>query len=74
MVSILHEYQYRRVKKEDIPAYTRKMGIGLIIIGAGIAVTGLMNLVCPSLWWIPFLAGFVFGLADIFGAQMKYNG
>ena len=30
MLSLLHEYHYKNVKKEDIPAYTRQMGIGLI--------------------------------------------
>ena len=73
-VSILHDYHYRNIKKEDIPAYTRQMGIGLIIIGAGITITGLLNLAHSSLWWIPLLVGFVFGLIVICMAQKKYNG
>ena len=73
-VSLLHDYHYKHVKKDDIPAYTRQMGIGLIMIGAGIAVTGLLNLVYPPLWWIPLLAGFVTGIAVIYMAQKKYNG
>ena len=73
-VSILHDYHYKNVQKEDIPAYTRQMGIGLIMIGAGIIITGLLNLVSSSLWWIPLLAGFVSGLIVIYMAQKKYNG
>ena len=73
-VSILHDYHYKNVKKEDIPAYTRQMGIGLIIIGAGIIITGLLNLVYSSLWWIPLAAGFDLGLIVIYMAQKKYNG
>ena len=73
-VSILHDYHYKHVKKADIPAYTRQMGIGLIIIGAGIIITGSLNLVYSSLWWIPLSAGFVIGLIVIFLAQKKYNG
>ena len=73
-VSILHDYHYKHVKKLDIPAYTRQMGIGLIIIGAGIIITGLLNLAYSSLWWIPLLAGFVIGLVIIILAQKKYNG
>ena len=73
-VSILHDYHYKNVKKEDIPAYTRRMGIGLILIGAGIMMTGLLNLVNTSLWWVPLLAGIVSGLAVIYRAQKKYNG
>ena len=73
-VSILHDYHYKNVKKEDIPAYIRQIGIGLIIIGAGIVITGLLNLVYSSLWWIPLSAGFVIGLVVILMAQKKYNG
>ena len=73
-VSILHDYHYKNVKTEDIPAYTRQMGIGLIIIGAGIIITGLLNLVYSSLWWIPLAAGFDLGLIVIYMAQKKYNG
>ena len=70
----LHDYHYKHVKKDDIPAYTRQMGIGLIIIGAGIIITGLLNLAYSALWWIPLLTGFVIGLAAIYRAQKKYNG
>ena len=73
-VSLLHDYHYKNVKKEDIPAYTRQMGIGLVIIGAGIILTGLINLASSSFWWIPLLAGFVLGLAVMYTAQKKYNG
>ena len=74
MVSILHDYHYKHVKKDDIPAYTRQMGIGMIIIGAGIIITGLFNLVDSSLWWIPLLEGFVLGFVVIYMSQKKYNG
>lgn len=73
-VSLIHDYHYRNVKKEDIPAYTRLMGIGLILIGAGICITGLLNLLASSLWWIPMLAGFVAGFIVTNKAQKKYNG
>ncbi len=73
-VSILHDYHYKNVRKEDIPAYTRQMGTGLIIIGAGIILTGLLNLAYSSLWWVPLLVGFVLGLIVLYMAQRKYNG
>lgn len=73
-ISILHDYHYKHVKKDDIPAYTRQMGMGLLIIGAGIIITGLLNLACSSLWWVPLLAGFVVGLVVLYAAQKKYNG
>lgn len=73
-VSILHDYHYQYVRQEDFPAYARLMGIGLILIGAGIVVTGLLNLAVSPLWWIPLLAGFVLGFIIIYTAQKKYNG
>ncbi len=73
-ISLLHDYHYQNVKKEDIPAYTKQMGIGLIITGAGICMTGLLNLADSSVWWVPLTAGFILGLAVIYRAQKKYNG
>ena len=73
-VTILHDYHYEHVKKEDIPAYTKQMGIGLILVGAGIGLTGLLNLVHSPLWWITLPAGIVSGIAVIYRTQKKYNG
>ena len=73
-VSLLHAYHYRHVKAEDIPAYTRLVGIGLILVGVGIAVTGVLNFFRSSLWWVPLVAGFTLGLTVMYIAQKKYNG
>ena len=73
-ISLVHNYHYKNVKKNDIPAYTRLFGIGLILIGVGICVTGLLNLFESAFWWIPMIAGFASGLAVLSAAQIKYNG
>ena len=73
-LSLLHDYHYKHVKREDIPAYTRQMGLGLILIGAGILLTGLLELTGTALWWVPLAAGFVAGIVVICRAQKKYNG
>lgn len=73
-ISLIHDYHCKNVKKEDIPAYSRLIGIGMIIIGVGVAATGFLNLFELSLWWIPMLTGFVAGLAVMNAAQKKYNG
>ena len=73
-VSILHDYHYKNVKEEDIPAYARLMGIGLTLIGAGICLTGVLELLYSPFWWIALVAGFVLGLIVINKAQKKYNG
>ena len=73
-VSLIHEYQYQNVKEEDIPAYTRHIGIGLIIMGVGICATGALNMFSSPLWWIPLAAGILVGIIIMSVAQKKYNG
>ena len=73
-ISLVHDYHYKNVKKEDIPAYTRLLGHGLLFIGTGICVTGLLNLLKSTLWWVPMLIGFVAGFIAMNKAQKKYNG
>lgn len=73
-INILHSYHYKNVKKENLSAYTRQMGIGQIIIGVGICVTGLFNLFESVYWHIPLVAGLVIGLLLMHNAQKKYNG
>ena len=73
-ISLLHDYHYRNVKKEDVPAYSRQMGLGLITIGGGIILNGILLLAYPSVSLIPIIAGFAVGLFLIFRAQKKYNG
>lgn len=73
-IGLLHDYHYRHVQEEDIPAYTRSMGIGLIIMGMGILVMAAFLLFALPLWWVPMAAGFVLGLALVVKTQKKYNG
>ena len=73
-ISLLHDYHYNKVKKEDIPAYARGIGIGLILIGAGIAGAGGLNLVSSPLWWLPLVGGIVIGIILIVAVLIKYNG
>ena len=73
-ISLIHEYHYKNVKAEDVPAYTRLVGTGLIIIGAGIVATGVLNFFYSTLWWVPLAAGCVAGLIVMNAAQQKYNG
>lgn len=74
MVKLLHDYHYKNVLKKDIPAYTKQVGVGLILIGAGILVTGVLNLFYSAWWWVPLVIGLVSGFIVLYKAQMKYNG
>ena len=73
-VSLVHTYHYKNVKQEDLPAYARLLGIGQILIGIGICVTGLLNLFKTVLWWVPMAVGFIAGFVVMNKAQKKYNG
>ena len=74
-ISLVHDYHHRHVKKQDVGAYTRLIGIGLIVIGSGIGVTEAVNLATNSGWgWIAFGVGFVAGIVFMSKAQRKYNG
>ena len=72
--SLIHEYHYKNVKEADLPAYTRLVGISLIVIGGGIIVTGFLNLAGSPFWWIPLVPGFLAGFLVMNRAQKKYNG
>lgn len=74
-VSILHSYHHKNVKKEDLPAYTQQMGIGQIVAGLGLCLTGVLRLFMKSfVSWIGVIVGLVIGFAIMHKAQMKYNG
>ncbi len=73
-ISLLHDYHYKNVKEQDVPAYARLMGISLIVMGAGISLTGVLSLFESSVWWIPLFGGIAAGLIVMNKAQKTYNG
>ena len=44
-LKILHSYHYNNVKKEDLPIFAKKIGIGVISIGIGISVSGILTII-----------------------------
>lgn len=73
-VSLLHDYHYKNVKEEDIPSYCKLMGIGLIMMGLGICLTGVYFLIFENLFGLLIMVlGFIIGIIIINKAQ-KYNG
>lgn len=74
-LSFLHDYHYKNVKEEDLPAYARQMGIGQTLVGAGLCLTGLLKLFTKSsVAWAPFIASTILGFVVMHKAQKKYNG
>ena len=74
-INLIHDYHHRNVTKEDVPAYTKKMGLGLLLIGAGCLVTGIINFFTKKQFGIIALViATVAGLVVTNKAQKKYNG
>lgn len=73
-VSLLHDYHYKNVKEEDIPSYCKLMGIGLIMMGLGICLTGVYFLIFENPFGLLIMVlSFIIGIIIINKAQ-KYNG
>lgn len=74
-INLLHSYHYQKVKKEDIPAYTKMMGIGLIVVGSGVILQGIFDLFNLSKIGNIFLyLSIIIGLLISHRGQKKYNG
>ena len=74
-LSFLHSYHYKNVKEEDLPAYSRQMGVGQIVVGLGLCLTGVLRLFTKSFAsWSGLIAGLVIGFGIMHKAQRKYNG
>ena len=73
-ISLLHSYHRKRVKKDDIIPFGKKIGIGSIIIGITIIIAGsLTNLNYTNISNIILIIGLIIGLIFIFYAMFKYN-
>ena len=73
-ISLVHDYQYNRVSDENKPAFCRKIGIGMTVIGTGMLITGIVTMLTGSLLsLIPLAAGLAVGTFLMFSAITKYN-
>lgn len=69
-ITLIHDYHYSNVSKEDIKPYTKKIGKSCIIIGSGIVLTGVIDLITRSFYgWIVFAISFLLGAILIFITQ-----
>ena len=73
-ISLLHSYHTKRVKKEDVIPFGKKVGIGSIIIGITIIIAGIFtNLNYTYISNVILVIGMIIGLILIFYALFKYN-
>ena len=73
-ISLIHDYHYRHIKPSDVPAYTRLMGIALLLMGAGCCISGIIMLFAPEYACIAMVFGLFAGLLVMNKAQKTYNG
>ena len=73
-ISLLHSYHRKRVLKEDIIPFGKKIGIGSIIIGITIIIAGSLTILnYTNVSNIILIIGLIIGLIFIFYAMFKYN-
>lgn len=72
-VSMVHSYNRKRVREEDIPKYGTVVGIGTLIIGLSLIVAGIAAPLTGIAENTIALPGFLAGLAFILYGQIKYN-
>ena len=73
-IGSIHWYNRRKVSKEDQLPYCRCIGLGTLLIGAAMIISGFLQaLVSLEAGAVVILIGIIIGLVLILYAQFKYN-
>ncbi|MDD2994111.1 MAG: hypothetical protein PWQ08_1261 [Clostridiales bacterium] len=73
-ITLIHDYHYTKVAQTDKKPYTEKMGKAMILMGAGMLLTGILDFVSHTAYgWVAFGVCFATGLIMMISAQIKYN-
>ena len=73
-IGSIHWYNRRKVSKEDQLPYCRCVGLGTLLIGAAMVISGFLQaLVSIEAGAVVILIGIIIGLVLILYAQFKYN-
>lgn len=73
-ISLIHSYHYSRVRQEDYPAYTERMGKACLVMGLGCLLCGVLSYVCRIGWgFLAFGLFFLVGCLMMLSAQRQYN-
>ena len=73
-IGSIHWYNRRKVSKEDQLPYCRCVGLGTLLIGAAMIISGFLQaLVSVEAGAVVILIGLIIGLVLILYAQFKYN-
>ena len=73
-IGSIHWYNRKKVSKEDQLPYCRFVGLGTLLIGAAMIISGFLQaLVSIEAGAVVILIGIIIGLVLILYAQFKYN-
>ena len=73
-IQLIHEYHYEKVSEENKPIFCKNLGIGVLTIGAGIALSGISVFFIDSLLsFILMGIGLIVGISLIIWTIIKYN-
>lgn len=74
-LNMIHAYHYKNVAKEDVKAYTEKIGKSLLLLGFGMIISSLVDLWLKiNISWLIMGIFFLGGLYLMYITQKKYNG
>jgi len=73
-IGSIHWYNRRKVSKEDQLPYCRCVGLGTLLIGVAMIISGVLQaLISVEAGAVVILIGIIIGLVLILYAQFKYN-
>ena len=74
-IILLHDYHYTQLDPKDKRIFTKKVGLGTLLVGIGIVIMPIINLIAHSeLGYYIGLALIVIGVLYIIFVIVKYNG
>ena len=73
-INFIIRYHMDKVDEKNKPAFCRLMGIGLLVIGTGVVVSGICIMITGGLLsFIPMGCGIVLGTVITFSTIIRYN-
>lgn len=73
-LQLVHSYHHTKVKKEDVPAYCRGIGISLLVLANGLLISAILALFSlHSLWGLLLALHAACAIVLFVRTQKKYN-
>lgn len=73
-ITLIHSYHYSKVSESNKEAYTALVGKGALVMGFGIIMTGIIDLITRTGWgWVVFGISFAVGLGCMIYAGLRYS-